>query len=336
MLKRRNLFGLAALAPAAAATLSGRALAQFMPAENPDSSLTAQRSGINGCLPTAWSKIKTRTAPKIEVLYKTTHGQPNGLALTKNPNELWVLDQGRGGWMTLTDVKDGSVIREFQTDVVGPSGLVIDEDNVMWIASTHNTLIVAVDARTGKTIGKYFCPGSGRVYQKKGDPGRRDSKLPVAYPKPRAVGGAVQGQGFALGYGHLAMNAEDDPDGRTGAHGLLNVGGNILMYVSPPSRAIFTIDKRKWEVQSVFPTPGNRPHGITWADKQRTHFWNADSNLNAFYKFETTTGRIVEKVQLQDDPYTVVHGAKLFVDGPQAGYMYFCDDKGWICRVKWA
>jgi hypothetical protein len=85
MLKRRNLFGLAALAPAAAATLSGRALAQFMPAENPDSSLTAQRSGVNGCLPTAWSKIKTRTAPKTEVLYKTTHGQPNGLALTKNP-----------------------------------------------------------------------------------------------------------------------------------------------------------------------------------------------------------------------------------------------------------
>jgi hypothetical protein len=31
----------------------------------------------------------------------------------------------------------------------------------------------------------------------------------------------------------------------------------------------------------------------------------------------------------------VVHGAKLFLDGPQAGYMYFCDDKGWICRVKW-
>jgi hypothetical protein len=335
MLKRRNFFGLAVLAPAA--VLPQRALAQFMPADNPDASLTAQRAGINGCLPD-FKNVKTRTAPKHEVLYKTTHGQPNGLALSKNPNELWVLDQGQGHWITLTNVKDGSVIREFKADVVGPSGLVIDEDNVMWVASTHNTLMVAVDANTGKTLGKYTCPGSGRVYQKMGDPPLRVSKLPVAYPKPRDVGGSVQGAGIekTLGYGHLPMNVEDDPDGRTGAHGMLDLGGTMLMYVSPPSRAIFTIDKKKWEVQSVFPTPGNRPHGLSWADKQKKYFWNVDSNLNAFYKFETATGRIVEKVQLQDDPYTVAHGAKLFLDGPQAGYMYFCDDKGWICRVKWA
>jgi hypothetical protein len=325
---------LAALVPAAA--IPERALAQFMPASNPHASLTAQRAGINGCLPD-FQNVKTRTAPRHEVLYKTTHGQPNGLALSSKPDELWVLDQGQGHWVTLTDVRDGSVIREFQADVVGPSGLVIDNDNVMWIASTHNTLIVAVDANTGKTLGKYTCPGSGRVYQKRGDPPLRASKLPVAYPKPRDVGGSVQGAGIAktLGFGHLPMTAEDDPDGRTGAHGMLDLGGDLLMYVSPPSRAIFTIDKKKWEVQSVFPTPGNRPHGITWADRQKMHFWNVDSNLNAFYKFETATGRIVEKVQLGDDPYTVAHGAKLFLEGAQAGYMYFCDDKGWICRVRW-
>src|ERR1700761_691894 len=188
MLKRRHFLSLAALTPAA---FPGRAMAQYIGAADPHASLTAQRAGSNAALPTDWSKVKTRNAPKTEVLYKTTHGQPNGLALTSNPNELWVLDQGKGGWMTLTNVKDGSVIREFQTDVVGPSGLVIDKDGVMWIASTHNTLMVAVDSKTGKTIGKYFCPGSGRVYQKKGDPGRRDSKLPIAYPKPRDVGGAV-------------------------------------------------------------------------------------------------------------------------------------------------
>ncbi len=182
MLKRRDFFGLAALAPAAAAVLPGRALAQFMPADNPDASLTAQRAGVNGCLPD-FKTIKTLTAPKHEVLYRTTHGQPNGLALTGNPNELWVLDQGQGHWMTLTNVKDGSVIREFQADVVGPSGLVIDQDNVMWIASTHNTIIVAVDGNNGKTLGKYTCPGSSRVYQKKGDPGLTD----ILYQRQREV-----------------------------------------------------------------------------------------------------------------------------------------------------
>ena len=33
------------------------------------------------CLP-AWASIPTRQAGKIDVLYKTKHGQPNGLALT--------------------------------------------------------------------------------------------------------------------------------------------------------------------------------------------------------------------------------------------------------------
>jgi hypothetical protein len=335
MLKRRSFFQFAALTPVVG--FSQRAAAQFMPANNPDTSLTAQRSGINSSLPD-FKNIKTRTAPKTEVVFKTPHGQPNGLALTKNPNEMWVIDQGSEHWVSLIHISDGSVIHEFKADVVGPSGLVIDEDGVMWINSTHNNLIVACDSKTGKTLGKYTCPGSGRVYQKRGDPPERTSKLEHAYPKPRAVGGSKQGGGLAkdLGFGHLPLTAEDDVEGRTGGHGMLDVGGDILMYVSPPTRAIFTIDKKKWEVQSVFPTPGDRPHGLTWGDAQKKSFWNVDSNLNAFYHFDTATGRIFEKVQVQDDPYTVCHGAKLVLNGPGSGYMYFCDDTGWLCRIKWA
>jgi hypothetical protein len=337
MIERRNLFGLAALAPIA--VLSPRqAAAQFMAANNPDASLTAQRAGSNACLPD-WNAIETRTMPKAEILYRAPHGQPNGLALTSNPGEMWVIDQGGEHWISLIQIADGRVIREFKADVVGPSGLVVDKDGVMWVTSTHNTIIVACDSQTGKTLAKYTTPGSGRVYQKKGDPPLRASKLPHAYPpSSRAVGGSAQGGGLAkeLGFGHLPLMAEDDMKGRTGGHGMLDMGGDILMYVAPPSRAIFTIDKKKWEVQSVFPTPGNRPHGLTWADAGKKSFWNVDSNLNAFYRFDTHTGMILEKAQLQDDPYTVCHGTKLVLSGPGAGYMYFCDDRGWLCRVRWA
>ena len=59
-MKRRDFLAAAAVSPAAALP----AMAQ--PAHP-------------ACLPD-WSKIPTRAASKIEVLYKTKHGQPNGLA----------------------------------------------------------------------------------------------------------------------------------------------------------------------------------------------------------------------------------------------------------------
>ena len=62
MLKRRNFLRLAASAPAVAAVPA------FAQPARP------------ACLP-AWSSLPTRPAGKIEVLYKTKHGQPNGLAI---------------------------------------------------------------------------------------------------------------------------------------------------------------------------------------------------------------------------------------------------------------
>lgn len=325
MIQRRNFLSLAAMAVPAAVSLSGEAY--------------AQRAGTNSCLPDP-GKLKTRTAAKTEVLYKTKHGQPNGLALTNTPGELWVLDQGDTHWVTLTHMADGSMIREFQADVVGPSGIVIDDDNVMWITSTHNSLIVSVDPANGKTIAKYVTPGAGRIYKKAGDPPNRVTKEPRAYPDlSRAVGGGagqamVGGAGLgqrraALPPGQVALDTEEGAGG-TGAHGILSKG-DLLIYACPPSRAIFVINKKTWEVQDVWPTAGNRPHGMTWADASKTSFWNVDSNTNTFYHYDAASGEIKDAVVVQDDPYTVCHGAKLI-----NGYMYFCDDVGWVCRIKWA
>jgi len=86
MLKRRDF-----LAAAAAAPLAGQANAQPM---HPS------------CLP-GYGAIKTRPAGKIEILYKTKHGQPNGLALTDNPGQMWIVDQGAEHWISRIDIKTG-------------------------------------------------------------------------------------------------------------------------------------------------------------------------------------------------------------------------------------
>ena len=308
-MKRRDFLAAAAVSPAAA-----------LPALAQPSQLT--------CLP-GYASIKTRPAAKIEVVYKTRHGQPNGLALSDTPGQMWVLDQGADHWITLTNIKDGSLVREFQADVVGPSGLVQD-GNTMWITSTHNSIIVHCDLN-GKTIAKYVTPGAGRIYEREDDPPGRRSPLKPAWPdKPRGIGAAQTNNvgnntGKDLPPGQLPLNAQEGSAG-TGAHAIL-VDGDYLIYACPPARQIFTINKKTWKVKSTWPVPGNRTHGMSWG-KTKATIWSSDSNLNAFYLHDAATGAIRERVQLPDDS-PVIHCAKLVGDD-----MYFCDDMGWMCRFR--
>jgi hypothetical protein len=306
-MKRRDFLAAAAVAPTAA-------LAQ--PAHN-------------ACLP-GYAAIPTRRITKFEVLYKTRHGQPNGLALVDgHSDQMWVLDQGAGHWITLTNIQDGATIREFQADVVGPSGLVQDGDS-MWITSTHNSLIVHCDLN-GKTIAKYVTPGAGRIYERQDDPPARKSPLKVAWPElPRGIGPAMDGNvgndtGKGLPPGQLPLDAEEGSGG-TGAHAIL-LDGDDLIYACPPARAIFTVNKKTWKVKDSWPVPGNRTHGMSWG-KTRATIWSSDSNLNAFFRHDAGTGTILERVQLPDDS-PVIHGAKLVGDR-----MMVCDDTGWMWRFE--
>lgn len=53
-----------------------------------------------------------------------------------------------------------------------------------------------------------------------------------------------------------------------------------------------------------------------------------DSNWNAFFKHDSETGEISEKIQLADsDP--LPHGTTIW-----QGWMRYCDDVGVICRLK--
>lgn len=271
------------------------------------------------------SGVKSRPMPKWEILYKSPHAKPNALDI--QPDGLWVLDQGPENWMSLVNPADGKLIREFQADVNAASGITVDEDNVMWIASTHNSLIVSCDPANGKTIAKYWTPGAGRIFQMKGDAPARSSKLKPAYPAPPRRGGGATAARNSLSYGQLPLETQEGAGG-TGAHGIVAKDG-LLYVANPPARHLLVIDKKTWVVQDWWPLPGNRTHGLTW-DENRETLWNADSNLNAFYRLDGKTGRITEKIQLPDDS-PVIHGAAL-----HDGYMICCDDVGWIWRFKMA
>jgi streptogramin lyase len=267
------------------------------------------------------TKVKTRTTGPVEsMIYKAPHYGPNGMWMTDEG--LWIIHQIDENYATLIDIETGKVLREIQCEgVVRASGICVDEQGVMWIGSTYNRLIVACDAKTGKAIAKYSTPGAGQIYAVKGDVKGSRSPLAPAYPPPPPSGPSGR-----RGAGDQGLDATEGPVG-TGAHCLLPKG-NLLYVDVPPARAIFAIDKTSWQVELMFPTAGDRPHDMAWADAAKTKLWCSDSNYNAFFLHDARTGQLLERVNLPAGS-PIIHGAKL-----HNGYMYMCDDVGWMNRVR--
>ena len=150
------------------------------------------------------------------------------------------------------------------------------------------------------------------------------AQTPPPSPAPR---GANSGSGGRRGAGKQDPETLEGPAG-TGAHCILPKG-NLLYVDVPPARAVFAINKESWEVDHMWPVVGNRPHDMVWADAAKTRIWVADSNMNSFILHDAETGAPIEQVKLPAGS-PVIHGAKLY-----NGYMYMCDDQGWMSRVKW-
>jgi hypothetical protein len=289
----------------------------------------AQVPGGNSCSRT---DIPARKSGPVEVVYKAPHGQPNGLAQGLNPGELWVQDRGTGRQVTLIRAADGSIIREITADAIGPSGITMDDDGVMWTSDTHGVMLVSFDPSDGHTIAKYFAPGACRMFERAGDAPHRVSKLKPAYPgESRAMGDNLphnegNDTGSNLGPGRVPPDTNHFWSA-TGPAGII-AKGTLLIYSCLPARSIFVIDKRNWIVQAVWPAPGARSLGLCWANASKTSFWCAEANLNAVYRLSADTGNILESIQLPDDS-PVLHGCQIVGD-----HLYFTDDMGWICRFR--
>jgi hypothetical protein len=264
----------------------------------------------------AVGSVKSRAVAKPEIAFKSPFVKPNGLQATSEG--LWIIHQDDLNTAALVSYSDGKVVRSFATETNKSSGLTYHE-GALWIGSTYSREIVQCDAITGKTIDKFFTPGAGIIYEMAGDaPGRRS---PLAKPdtqrRPQPAPGEQVG-GFRQG------RLQGAAASGTGAHGQEWRDGKLWMAV-PPARMVFCLDPKTWIVQERFETIGNRPHGIGWEGK---YLWVTDSNLNAFFKHDTETGEIVEKIQLgESDP--LPHGMSIW-----EGTMWYCDDVGVVCRMK--
>lgn len=279
---------------------------------------TAARTNISG--------LKTRTCGKVEIVFDSPgpNPKPNGLQATDEG--LWIIDQGTENKAHLVTY-EGKVIRSFPTETTASSGITFD-GSALWIGSTYSREIVKTDPVSGRALERHFTPGAGIIYKMASDPPQRSSPLAKSRPPrpaktkqsaaPNGKADPTRVGGFQMGevLGGAAPG--------TGAHGQEWRDGK-LWFAVPPSRSVYCIDPKTWVVQKKFDTAGNRPHGIGWEGR---YLWVADSNLNAFFKHDTETGEMVEKIQLADsDP--LPHGMTI-----RDGWMWYCDDVGVVCRFK--
>jgi hypothetical protein len=246
------------------------------------------------------SRVKKRRTSKVETVFKSPGPKPNGLQATSEG--LWIIDQGDNK-AYLVSYADGRVLRQFVTEADRASGITFDGAS-LWLGSTYNREIIRCDATTGKTQARYFTPGGGVIYRATWDAPARSSPLAAPARAAEPDAGAPRGPG-------------------TGAHGLEWREGKLWIAV-PPSRMIYRVNPKKWMIEQQFATAGNRPHGVGWEGK---YLWCTDSNLNAFFKHDTQTGEIIEKIQLADtDP--LPHGMSI-----HDGTLWYCDDVGVVCRL---
>jgi sugar lactone lactonase YvrE len=266
------------------------------------------------CNPPSLAAVPARKTGKVEIAFKSPGPQPNGLQATREG--LWIIDQSAGSKVYLVDYHDGRVLRSFETDTVRPSGITFDGE-ALWIGSTFSYENVRCNATTGAVIERRPTPGS-IMYTMAGDPPQRRSPLaggPMAQARPALADG---------GNAPLQRLTQPPSNRLQGAHGQEWKGGR-LWTTSTSSRSIYQIEPKSWVVERIFRTPGNRPHGLAFEGE---YLWHGDANLAAFFKYDTNTGAIVEKIQLSDeDP--VAHGLTIW-----NGTLWYCDDVGVVCRMR--
>ncbi|MEZ5293493.1 MAG: hypothetical protein R2745_20590 [Vicinamibacterales bacterium] len=258
--------------------------------------------------------VPVRRTGKVEIAFKSPGPRPNGLQATREG--LWIIDQAPGSRASLVRYSDGSVIRSFDTDTVRPSGITFDGE-ALWIGSTFSYENVRCDARTGEVLDRKPTPGC-TTYRMAGDPPARRSPLapppPAPAPTPPATPAATPAPARLTQAPHLRFQ---------GAHGQEWRDGR-LWTTSTSARSIYEIDPGTWTVRRRFSTPGPRPHGLAWEGR---YLWHNDGDLNAFFKFDVESGRIVERITLADtDPLS--HGLTIW-----EGTLWYCDDVGVVCRM---
>jgi sugar lactone lactonase YvrE len=252
-------------------------------------------------LTAAWPALGAASSRRVrvETAFRSPCEKPNGLEATEEG--LWILNQGADNALYLVDY-NGKLIEKLPTDSKAGSGVGFDGKH-LWIASTYDCKILKVDRKTGKTLAAHPTPGAG----------------PVNWPNPRQSPLSKAAQPAVR---PVAAKRPPSPRPSTGAHGVEFKDGKLWIAV-PPSQTIYRIDPDTFRIEHQFRTAGDRPHGLGWEGE---HLWCADSNANAFHRYDVRSGEVLEIIQLSDsDP--LPHGVDI-----RNGVVWYCDDVGVVCR----
>lgn len=98
-------------------------------------------------------------AYNVRTLWKTPSQQPNGLQ--DSPPGLWMLDQVDPNQVYLLRFDDGAVLHQFSTRSKHGSGITVDPEGHVWVASTFGFEIICYDPETGKELHAIPAPGLG-------------------------------------------------------------------------------------------------------------------------------------------------------------------------------
>ena len=202
--------------------------------------------------------MKVRYAFPIQLMV-SPGPKPNGLQASEDG--LWVIDQGNAK-VHLLDWESGKIIKELQTATDRSSGITLDPEGNIWIASTYDCTIHKVDSNTGRTIQMYDSPGAGIN-------ATREAFSEVEKLTP------------------------------TGDHGL-EWKDDLLFIASPPSQYIHIMDPQKWKEVDRVKVPGFRVHGLAWAQEEGM-IWAADTAMGVISKIRLSDARVYDAFRVPEN-----------------------------------
>ncbi len=211
---------------------------------------------------------------KVDPCFKwnTPGRQPNGLQAS--PDGLWVIDQIDPNDIYLLSYDDGRELNKIKTRALHSSGITIDPQGNVWVASTFTFELICFDQKTGKELVAYPTP----PYDQSGGPHGtewRDGKLWFNVP--------ITGRIFQM----------DPTDGKIlhsipchgdRAHGIAwDPYDASLWCVDTNRRVIYKLNPFTGDILSAVGCSGPEPHGMTiW----QGNFWVCDAESRAVSTFE--------------------------------------------------
>lgn len=235
-------------------------------------------------------------AVSARVLWKTPSEQPNGLQAT--PYGLWVLDQVDPNVVYLLNYSDGRVINRFQTRSVHGSGITVDPEGGVWVASTQGHEIICYNPETGLEVGAVVAPGPRGLNQPHALEWR-NGHLWTNVPKAGMIFEIDSSTGQVIhqisAHGNRAHGMAWETDGL----GALGVNPAAALDPSPvPAHE----SKKPWRSARGLPA-----------------LWSSDTNKRVVFRLDPDTGEILDA---------------LGISGPEPHGMTIWNDTFWFCDAQ--